>query len=75
VAPDLVGSHWVSVIHGTVLLTPSSGFPAIVTRFYLQTLPKFTHMRSSAYIYEKKDYRTAFQWILDVRPHLPRPSP
>jgi hypothetical protein len=24
-------------------------------------------MRSSAYIYEKKDYRKAFQWILDVR--------
>jgi hypothetical protein len=24
-------------------------------------------MRSSAYIYEKKDYRAAFQWILDVR--------
>lgn len=46
------------------------GFPAIVTRFYLQTLPKFTHMRSSAYIYEKKDYRKAFQWILDVRLNL-----
>jgi hypothetical protein len=49
------------------LLTATPGFPAIVTRFYLQTLPKFTHMRSSAYIYEKKDYRKAFQWILDVR--------
>ncbi len=48
------------------------GFPAIVTRFYIQTLPKFTSMRSSAYIYDKKDYRRAFQWILDVRlPLLP----
>ncbi len=28
-------------------------------------------MRSSAYIYEKKDYRKAFQWILDVRLPLP----
>ncbi|KAM5349870.1 hypothetical protein ACJ41O_006375 [Fusarium nematophilum] len=44
------------------------GFPAIVTRFYLQTLPSFSHMRSSIYIYEKKDYRKAFQWALDITP-------
>ncbi|KAK4234685.1 hypothetical protein C8A03DRAFT_37521 [Achaetomium macrosporum] len=44
------------------------GFPAIVTRFYLQTIPAFSRMRSSAYIYEKKDYRKAMEWILRVAP-------
>ncbi len=66
VDPDLVSDNLTFEPIFNALLTPSSGFPAIVTRFYLQTLPKFTHMRSSAYIYEKKDYRKAFQWILDV---------
>ncbi|EFX03505.1 oxidoreductase [Grosmannia clavigera kw1407] len=44
------------------------GFPAIVTRFHLQTLPAFTHMRSSAYIYKKEDYRRVFSWILSLAP-------
>ncbi len=52
-----------------LLLTPSSGFPAIVTRFYLQTLPKFrTCTLIRIHLREEKDYRKAFQWILDVRP-------
>ncbi|KAL2678424.1 hypothetical protein Neosp_009170 [[Neocosmospora] mangrovei] len=38
--------------------------PAVVTRFHLQTIPAFTHMRSSIYIYEKQDYERAFSWIL-----------
>ncbi|RYP90173.1 hypothetical protein DL770_003709 [Monosporascus sp. CRB-9-2] len=42
------------------------GFPAIVTRFYLQTMPRFSHMRSSAYIYKKEDYRKALEWILGI---------
>ncbi|KAK7414034.1 hypothetical protein QQX98_007066 [Neonectria punicea] len=46
------------------------GFPAIVTRFYVQTLPSFTHIRSSAYIYEKKDYRKAMEWILRITPNF-----
>ncbi|KAL6412020.1 uncharacterized protein AUP68_04400 [Ilyonectria robusta] len=44
------------------------GFPAIVTRFYLKTLPSFTHVRSAAYIYDKKDYRKAMEWILRITP-------
>ena len=42
------------------------GFPAVVTRFYLQTLPAFTHMRSSVYIYEMKDFETAVGWIVNI---------
>ncbi|RYP00592.1 hypothetical protein DL764_006466 [Monosporascus ibericus] len=42
------------------------GFPAIVTRFYLQTMPSFSHMRSSAYIYKREDYRKALEWILGI---------
>ncbi|KAJ3528052.1 hypothetical protein NM208_g10393 [Fusarium decemcellulare] len=42
------------------------GFPAVVTRFHLQTIPAFTHMRSSIYIYEKQDYEKAFSWILGI---------
>ncbi|KAF4969203.1 hypothetical protein FZEAL_10269 [Fusarium zealandicum] len=42
------------------------GFPAVVTRFHLQTLPAFSHMRSSIYIYEKKDYEVAFHWVLNL---------
>jgi hypothetical protein len=37
-----------------------------VTLFYLQTIPVFTHVRSSVYFYEKKDYRKAFGWVLGV---------
>jgi hypothetical protein len=48
------------LLHGT-------GFPAVVTRFYLQTIPAFTHVRTSVYIYEKKDYEAAFSWVLKVR--------
>ncbi|CVL12403.1 hypothetical protein FPRO06_04806 [Fusarium proliferatum] len=44
------------------------GFPAVVTRFYLQTIPAFNHMRSSVYIYEKKDYEAAFSWVLKLAP-------
>ncbi|CAK7234552.1 hypothetical protein SEUCBS140593_008982 [Sporothrix eucalyptigena] len=39
------------------------GFPGIVTRFYLQTLPVFSCMRSAAYFYKKEDYRKAVSWI------------
>ncbi|KAK8160891.1 oxidoreductase [Phyllosticta citrichinensis] len=42
------------------------GFPAVVTRFYLQTRPAYTCMRSSAYTYAKKDFKKAMNWILSV---------
>lgn len=34
-----------------------------MTRFYLQTLPVFSCMRSAAYIYKKEGYRKAVSWI------------
>lgn len=42
------------------------GFPAIVTRFYLQTRPAYSHMRSSFYTYARKDFKQALNWILNV---------
>ncbi|KAJ4258817.1 hypothetical protein NW762_007904 [Fusarium torreyae] len=44
------------------------GFPAVVTRFHLQTIPAFSHMRSSIYIYEKQHYEAAFSWVLKLAP-------
>ena len=44
-----------------------TGFPGVVTRFYLQSRPSFSHMRSSAYSYPKSDYRKAMDWVLSVR--------
>ncbi|KAK8235552.1 hypothetical protein IWZ00DRAFT_572327 [Phyllosticta capitalensis] len=42
------------------------GFPAIVTRFYLQTRPAYSHMRSSFYTYARKDFKQALNWILNI---------
>ncbi|KAI1338655.1 hypothetical protein F5Y15DRAFT_123754 [Xylariaceae sp. FL0016] len=42
------------------------GFPAIVTKFHIQTLPRPKDLRFSVYVYEMKDYKKAFQWILDI---------
>ncbi|KAF4950878.1 hypothetical protein FSARC_13078 [Fusarium sarcochroum] len=44
------------------------GFPGVVTRFHLQTVPAFSHMRSSIYIYEKQHYKAAFSWVLKLAP-------
>ncbi|OMP85855.1 6-hydroxy-D-nicotine oxidase [Diplodia seriata] len=42
------------------------GFPAVVTRFYLQTRPSYSCMRSSAYSYANADFKKAMNWILSV---------
>jgi predicted kinase len=42
------------------------GFPAIVTRFYLQTKPLPRHVRSSAYIFPKTLFRTSLNWINSI---------
>ncbi|KAH7391986.1 hypothetical protein BKA66DRAFT_580070 [Pyrenochaeta sp. MPI-SDFR-AT-0127] len=39
------------------------GFPAIVTRFYLQTKRLPTHIRASTYIFSKQDFKTALNWV------------
>lgn len=44
------------------------GFPAIVTRFHLQTKPLPTHIRSSAYIFPKDLFKTALSWITSIAP-------
>lgn len=41
------------------------GFPAIVTRFYLNTRP-LTPVYQSVYIWPIAEYKTALQWVIDV---------
>lgn len=48
------------------LLTTRTGFPAIVTRFYLQTRPRPKIMMTSGYVYPTSEYRKAMGWITDV---------
>lgn len=45
---------------------PVLGFPAIVTRFHLKTVPLF-EMYQSLYIYPISEYRTVQKWVVDVR--------
>ncbi|EKG10776.1 FAD linked oxidase [Macrophomina phaseolina MS6] len=42
------------------------GFPAVVTRFHLQTRPAYKHMRSSGYCYANADFQKAMKWILSI---------
>lgn len=42
-------------------------FPAIVTRFHLQSQSAPTVMRSSVYVYPHTHYKTALSWALEVR--------
>lgn len=44
------------------------GFPAIVTRFHLQTIPLPRHIRSSAYIFPKSLFKTALNWVISITP-------
>lgn len=54
-----------TLVANAATLSPK-GFPAIVTRFHLQTMPAFSHARSAAYTYEKKDARKALEWVTRV---------
>jgi FAD/FMN-containing dehydrogenase len=45
-----------------------TGFPGIVTRFHLQLRPAPKIFRCSGYIFPKKLYRQAFDWILNIAP-------
>ncbi|KAF9638572.1 FAD linked oxidase [Lasiodiplodia theobromae] len=42
------------------------GFPAVVTKFHLQTRPSYSCMRSSAYSYANADFKKAMNWILSI---------
>ncbi|KAF4305776.1 FAD linked oxidase [Botryosphaeria dothidea] len=42
------------------------GFPAVVTRFHLQTRPSYSAMRSSGYCYANADFQKAMKWILSI---------
>ncbi|KAF2798433.1 Glucooligosaccharide oxidase [Melanomma pulvis-pyrius CBS 109.77] len=42
------------------------GFPAIITRFYLQTKPLPTHIRSSTYVFSKKHFKIALDWVRSI---------
>ncbi|CAH0051397.1 unnamed protein product [Clonostachys solani] len=44
------------------------GFPAIVTRFHLQTLPRYSHVRDSTFVYGKENYRAALNWVIKLSP-------
>lgn len=81
VVPDLVSNMyplidttaaWMKrVVDAVILFLTLEGFPAIVTRFHLQTLSSFSHPRSAAYTYEKKDARKALEWVTSVSTALP----
>lgn len=42
-----------------------SGFPAIVTRFYLLTRPA-QQMYQSLYVYPISEYKKVLEWVIDV---------
>ncbi|KAL1595317.1 hypothetical protein SLS60_010008 [Paraconiothyrium brasiliense] len=42
------------------------GFPAIVTRFYLQTKPLPSHIRGSGYIFPKNNFKEAMNWVKSI---------
>ncbi|KAF2111898.1 hypothetical protein BDV96DRAFT_526280 [Lophiotrema nucula] len=42
------------------------GFPAIITKFYLQTISLPTHIRESVYIFPKEDFKIAFEWVTSI---------
>lgn len=44
------------------------GFPAIITRFYLQVRPQIPNMLSSTFIYPIARYREVMNWIINITP-------
>ncbi|KAI9159005.1 FAD-linked oxidoreductase penO [Paramyrothecium foliicola] len=42
------------------------GFPAIVTRFYVQTELLKSHARESTYVWDKKHYHKVLEWVTKV---------
>lgn len=43
-----------------------SGFPAVVTRFYLKPKPLPTHVRTSGYVFHKGDFKKVLNWIKSI---------
>jgi hypothetical protein len=54
------------------MLSQWAGFPAVVTRFYLEPRPLATHIRSSGYIYRKEDFKKALNWVKAIAEHFDR---
>ncbi|KAK2603266.1 hypothetical protein N8I77_009737 [Diaporthe amygdali] len=48
------------------------GFPAVVTRFYLKTMPAFPIQLNSTYIYPIAEYDALKTWINEILPNLHR---
>lgn len=48
------------------LLTATSGFPAIVTRFYLKTMAAFPVHLNSAYVYPISEFDALKTWMNKV---------
>lgn len=54
-------------------LTSSIGFPAIVTKFYMETRPLLGVMKKSTYLYPMDQYDAVMAWLLKViGTHPPR---
>ena len=51
----------------TAYLQTSSGFPAIVTGFYLETREAFKAMKNSIFIYPLSEYKVVMDWVQKVR--------
>lgn len=66
----------VSARHPAHDLTSSSGFPAIVTKFYMETRPFLGVMKKSTYTYPMDQYDAVMAWLLKVgRASLPGTVP
>lgn len=48
------------------MLRRKLGFPAIVTRFYLKTMPDFPVQLNSVYIYPIQEYDALKTWLNEV---------
>jgi FAD/FMN-containing dehydrogenase len=54
-----------SVPYDEVVLMRRTGFPAIITRFYLLTRP-LLEMYQSLYVFPISEYKRVLQWVIDV---------
>ncbi|KAF2648381.1 FAD binding domain protein [Lophiostoma macrostomum CBS 122681] len=46
------------------------GFPAVITRFHLQTRPLPSHIRGSNYIFPKTHFKSALNWVKSLVPNF-----
>lgn len=60
------GTHFTHIEFELVSNFISSGFPAIVTAFYLKTRETFKAMKNSTFIYPLSEYKPVMDWVQKV---------